>query len=93
MPEDVPASILIAQLNEVKDAIIRLTDRIDTKFGEHSDRLARLEVQNENQAADIEELRQQQKESTAGRRWFITTVVSIIAALTAIAALVASNWG
>ncbi|MFI9817567.1 hypothetical protein [Saccharothrix variisporea] len=81
MPEDVPPSFLAAQLEELKTAVVRLTDKIDEKFGNHADRIARLEVQNETQAKEIDALK-------ASRRFAATTAVSIVAVLVALSSLV-----
>jgi hypothetical protein len=90
---EVPAAWVMAQLDELKAAFVRLDEKLDNKLGDHANRLARQEVVAEHQQRLIDELQQQLRDNTNGRRWGITTVIAVIAVLVSIAAVAAAILG
>jgi hypothetical protein len=78
----------MVQLDEVKATLEKLGDKLDMKLDDHIRRITRLEVENENQAREIETLKrsdlERRQDNTAGRRWAVTTTVAVLALIAAV---------
>lgn len=105
---DVPVTYVMTQLDELKAAVGRLTEKIDNQLGDHATRLTRLEVEREHHQRQLAELQIQHQrqiaelqkqlqdnttDHTHGRRWGISTVIAVIAVLVSIAAVAAAILG
>ena len=79
--DDVPLRYVMERVREVQDAISAVSQKIDDRMGEHAVRLARMELRQDLTDRRLET-------DTGGRRFVLTTVISTVAVLVSIAALV-----
>lgn len=91
MPE-APDPYLLQRLDGFQDSIVRLDQKIDDKLGDHSTRIAKLEVRSETQDKTLVNLAHVVENSshreTERRRWVVATVISAVVAAMAIVGFV-----
>lgn len=94
MATEAPDPYLLQRLDGFQDSIVRLDQKIDDKLGDHSTRIAKLEVRSETQDGSIRQLgtlvETYSHRETERRRWVVATFFSALVAVCAVVALFVS---
>jgi hypothetical protein len=89
---DAPDPYLLQRLDGFQDSIVRLDQKIDDKLGDHSTRIAKLEVRSDNNELTVQRilhiLESSGQRTTEARRWVVATFIAAMAAVAGITAAV-----
>lgn len=89
MTDDGSNPYLLHRLDDIRESIIRIDQKVDLKLGDHSERIARLEVRADNTdeytgrlAQSIDRLATALEHTgmrdVERRRWIVTTVAAVL---------------